>query len=241
MFYIYELVDPITNEVRYIGQTVNTYNRLHTHLTEAKHGNSHKNKWIRKLVKQSCVPILNVIDTVDSDVYFWERFYIDLYKSWGVNLTNIAITVLGGGNTFTNDPNKENRRKRMSEILVLRYSDIEKRNELSKICKLAWTDPILIEQARRDGKRGADMHVEKKRKMMIDRWANKEWANKMKNITAKSRRIAIEQIDEENNVIAVFVSVIAAAKTLNVNQSKISEVINNKRKRTGGLRFRKKI
>ena len=78
MFYIYELVDPITNEVRYIGQTVNTYNRLHTHLTEAKHGNSHKNKWIRKLVKNGMRPILNVIDEIESDIYFWEMFYINL-------------------------------------------------------------------------------------------------------------------------------------------------------------------
>ena len=241
MFYIYELIDPSTNEVRYIGQTVDAYERLYNHLEEAKYGNSHKNKWIRKLVKNGMRPILNVIDEIESDIYFWEMFYINLYRSWGIRLTNIAISNLGGGDTFTNDPNKEKRRRRMSELGKLKYSNPAERLKTKELSTKAWENPILREQARLYGNKCAEMYREDKRKRMREKYYNNpEWVKQMKQACVLSRAIPIEQIDDTNNVIAVFQSASDAARKLGLSQSEISRVINNKIKHIKGFYFRKK-
>lgn len=240
MFYIYELVDPITNEPRYIGHTINTYNRLHSHLTKSKKGKSYKDIWIRKLLKQGITPILNIIDEVESDVYFWEKFYIWLYKSWGMRLTNTALIIIGGGDTFTADFKKEARRLRMHEIMKSRYSDPVERVKLSQKCKKTWTDPALIEKAITYGKKSAELHRETKRERMRKKWHdNPEWADKLITLCNIARSVQIEQIDEFGNVIKSFKSVTSAAKELKIAQSSISLVINGKRKSARGFYFKK--
>ena len=242
MFYIYELIDPRTNETRYIGQTINVYDRLHSHFSEAKKRNSYKNIWLRKLLREGVIPILNVIDEIESDVYFWEKFYIDLYMSWNIRLTNIAISVLGGGDTFTNDPNKEKRRQRQSEISKAYYANPEARKKTKIKSIEIWKDPKLIEQARKYGKLSAELHKENKVEWMKKRWLdNPELAEKIKNASILARSIAIEQINENGNVIAEFISGADAARKLNLYSSDIYNVVNHKRKHIRGLRFRKKI
>jgi len=80
--YIYSLENPLTNEIRYIGKTVNLENRLKGHLKEARNISSkttYKVSWIRSLLKQGQEPILNIIDEVPSkDWEFWEKYYISL-------------------------------------------------------------------------------------------------------------------------------------------------------------------
>lgn len=96
MVFIYELIDPITNETRYIGKTKNYNKRLNGHLWRAKNKLSYvyKENWIRSLLDKNLEPILNVIDEVEeNEVNFWEIFYISLYRSWNCRLTN---TTRGG-------------------------------------------------------------------------------------------------------------------------------------------------
>ena len=52
---LYYLIDPITNDVRYIGRTKNTLSRrLNGHLSKARKGNkSHKNDCLKFLGKTS--------------------------------------------------------------------------------------------------------------------------------------------------------------------------------------------
>jgi len=88
IIYIYELIDPITDETRYIGRTKNVKSRLKSHLGDKAH--TYKVSWIRSLLKQGVVPILNIIDEVPFDEWeFWEKHYINLYRSWNCKLTNL--------------------------------------------------------------------------------------------------------------------------------------------------------
>jgi hypothetical protein len=50
---IYKLIDPITNEIRYVGKTKNVLSkRYNEHIYRAKQGHdSHVYCWIRKLLK----------------------------------------------------------------------------------------------------------------------------------------------------------------------------------------------
>lgn len=92
--YIYLLIDPMTNMVRYVGQTYNVERRIKEHINECNSlsknkSKSHKSNWIKKLKKMDKLPIMEIIETCyANDVDFWERHYISLYKSWGYNLVN---------------------------------------------------------------------------------------------------------------------------------------------------------
>ena len=114
--YIYELIDPITDETRYIGKTSNLKNRLYGHIFRTKTNIvfCYKENWIRSLLKQNLKPIMNIIDEVDeSESNFWERFYISLYKSWNCKLTNLTNGGDGGNSMLGIKQSKQTINKRI--------------------------------------------------------------------------------------------------------------------------------
>jgi len=58
--YIYALVDPITNDIRYIGRTANPKARLRTHLKKDK--NQAKSKWVEGLLAKGLTPKMVILD-----------------------------------------------------------------------------------------------------------------------------------------------------------------------------------
>ena len=97
MVYIYMLIDPVTNLVRYIGKADNIQIRLKEHIRKSKYTKTHKNNWINSLLEKDLKPIVEVIDMVsDNEWGFWEQFWIDQFKNWGFNLTNMANGGRGG-------------------------------------------------------------------------------------------------------------------------------------------------
>lgn len=74
MYYIYELICPIENVVKYIGLSKNPQKRYYSHLTEGnwhfsnlmsfngfRKLNNRKVEWISNLKKQGLKPLLNII------------------------------------------------------------------------------------------------------------------------------------------------------------------------------------
>jgi group I intron endonuclease len=91
MFIIYTLKDPLTNEIRYVGKTVNIKRRLYLHIAEAKTSKTYKAKWINKLLNSGTRPILEILDVIyDNNWDFWEEYWILQMKSWGFNLCNLT-------------------------------------------------------------------------------------------------------------------------------------------------------
>jgi len=66
-YYIYGLVDPITDEVRYIGRTIDMKARLICHISEAKSGNTDKCAWIRHLLDGSMKPTIICLEEAAYD------------------------------------------------------------------------------------------------------------------------------------------------------------------------------
>lgn len=96
---IYILIDPITNQVRYVGKTNNIKERYKNHKNRCRDVNTHKRNWINKLRKQGLHPIIEVIETISVNEWvYWERFWISYYKYIGCNLTNNTL----GGDGLTN-------------------------------------------------------------------------------------------------------------------------------------------
>lgn len=99
MPYIYKLVDPLTDEVRYVGKTDKPLSkRLAVHISRAKEARNHKDCWILSLRSKGLKPHIELIETASDDS--WEEYeihWISEYRKTG-RLTNVAD---GGG---TNRP-----------------------------------------------------------------------------------------------------------------------------------------
>lgn len=85
LIYIYTLSDPLTNEIRYVGKTIQkpTY-RLSSHISQSKY-NSKKDYchcWIKSLLNKDLKPIMNIVEeTFDvSRETYWIKHYRCNYK-----------------------------------------------------------------------------------------------------------------------------------------------------------------
>jgi surface antigen len=98
MAYIYCLVDPISNELRYVGYTAKTLEwRLETHWRERKRSSTHKNNWIKSLWDEYGVKP-NIICLEEVSVSEWEEaenFWINYFNFIGSDLTNGTVGGLG--------------------------------------------------------------------------------------------------------------------------------------------------
>lgn len=86
--YIYILIDPVTEQIRYVGQSYNPVDRLKKHLRMSNHPKTfdyHIYRWIRGL--NGVLPLLRIIDQGE-DVNDKEKYWINYYLNLGNNLTN---------------------------------------------------------------------------------------------------------------------------------------------------------
>lgn len=98
---IYVLIDPRTNEVRYVGKANNVSQRYRAHLNRARKHQTHKRNWLEQLKREGFKPIMEVIDVVPIDSWqYWEIYWISQMKQWGFKLVN--YTNGGDGCTFAN-------------------------------------------------------------------------------------------------------------------------------------------
>jgi group I intron endonuclease len=114
--FIYGLIDPNTNELRYVGKSVNPKMRLRKHISERSKHDSYKDRWVRKLYRDGKKPELLIIDEVlKSNWQFWEIHYISYFKGIGCRLTNGTI---GGDQPPSTKGRKhtEESKKKMSDF-----------------------------------------------------------------------------------------------------------------------------
>jgi len=119
--FIYTLSDPRNNNVRYVGKTDRINKRLWYHITPTKlNKNTHKNNWIKKLLKENIKPDIKVIDKVPYKEWkYWETYWISQMKSWGFNLTNST----SGGDGFGSGKDNPMYGKKRPDLLAMNKSD----------------------------------------------------------------------------------------------------------------------
>ena len=99
MAYIYGLVDPITNELRYVGYTANELeHRRNGHWKERnRKKRSYKRNWIKMLYESyDLKPEIFAIEEINPEDWTEaETFWIEYFRAIGCNLTNEALGGLG--------------------------------------------------------------------------------------------------------------------------------------------------
>lgn len=89
--FIYGLIDPRDNELRYIGFTsISLKRRLITHLSpSALKKNTHKNNWVKSILYEKIKPEIFLIQKTDKENWeFDEQWNIQYFKAIGCRLTN---------------------------------------------------------------------------------------------------------------------------------------------------------
>ena len=95
LVYIYGLVDPRTEQLRYVGKTVDMYERYRDHKRVRK--NCYLRNWFRQVVACDLLPEMFLIETVaEADWPAAERFWINYFEYIGANLCNRHAGGWGG-------------------------------------------------------------------------------------------------------------------------------------------------
>lgn len=109
---IYALIDPRTDEIRYIGKTVRSaHRRLRRHLADSyMSSNTHKDRWLRVLKALGLDPLIKVIQRCGSadELAVAECQQIAAHRRAGVRLTNLTD---GGDGTVGWHHTEESRAK----------------------------------------------------------------------------------------------------------------------------------
>lgn len=217
--FIYVLIDPLTNQVRYVGKTTDAKRRLRRHINERFLHDSYKDRWVRKLLENDLIPEIEIIDEVlENEWIYWEQFYISYFKFIGSLLTN-------GTNGGDQPPSTKGRKHTIESKLKMSNSKKGKpipwlnnglkrsekhRNNLSKSC-----------QGRTSPNKGKVYSEELKKKLS-------------KSSTVKRK---VKQISLNGVVLKIWDSIADAQNTLQIRH--ISEVCRNIKyhKTAGGFRW----
>lgn len=90
IWYIYALIDPRTNDVRYVGTTVRPNDRLRCHIKDCERETTHKAHWICQLLALDLRPIMQILDQGAGHQFSVEaeQRWIAHYRTAGARLTN---------------------------------------------------------------------------------------------------------------------------------------------------------
>lgn len=249
--FIYALIDPIDNQVRYIGKSNNPDKRFLEHLRD--YSKTHKTCWIKSVLKTGNIPELEILDEVESEEWkFWEGFYYELYKSWGFKLTNSVECGIG--------PLKVNEYTTNKRIATLR-ENIKTGKTVFKTKPILKIDINTGEIVEKYKSASQAAKANKMRKQRIDELVS----GSSQSITGKIKRIqqngyryikeeeynpntnyklisgkstSINQLDLEGNIIKEFKRVNDASVELGISPGQIVNCAAGKQKTCHGFIFK---
>lgn len=106
-YIIYGVIDPGTQELRYVGQSTNFKVRKTVYTMNYKNPGRRIETWVNSILAKGLKPEVEVIDEAKDleELNYLEEFYIAYYKALGCRLVN---HIAGGKNVI---PDEETRRK----------------------------------------------------------------------------------------------------------------------------------
>ena len=86
--YIYVLVDPNTDDIRYVGASKNPNNRISSHLNNSDPG-AKKNFWIDSLKRNNQKPLIRILEKCKrEEAKEREWYWISYFQKMGFDITN---------------------------------------------------------------------------------------------------------------------------------------------------------
>ena len=236
-FVIYSLSDPITNEVRYIGKANELYTRIRRHIqTSRLNCNTHKNAWLKSLIKNGLYPKVCIIEKHQSNIYLNEAEikWISYYHNNGGNLTN---GTLGGDGGI------------LSETILGKMKETKRLNP-----QVGWWKDKKLSQEHckniSEAKKGLVVSDKTKVKLSESHKGLNTWSKgrKQSKKTIEKRRISqtgkpkrnfepVLQLNLNGDIIKLWGCPIEANTVLNISRGKIHAVCIGKRKTTGGFKW----
>lgn len=227
--YIYALLDPRDNEVRYIGKTTNPKNRLSGHITECKKEQSthYRAKWIKSLLKDNLKPLIKFLKICAlTDFVKYETEYIQLYKN--NKLTNSDET--GQGNVGRRQEILDKQSEKMGRIVYQYDLDGNFMKEYKSVrdaAKFLKTSHSHISRCCRGEYKHTGGFIFRYDKVFVDKINNPNAVRKL-----------VVELDELGNEIGKWNSVMYCSRDTKIDNSNISRVCNGIRKSTGGRYFK---
>jgi hypothetical protein len=147
---IYGLIDPRTQELRYVGKTINPLPfRLSQHINDAARGrvDIFRFRWINKLSRMGLKPDIFEIETVTSNWQEAEQFWIAYFKSIGADLVNATA----GGDGIHSHKHSAATKAKMSAAAKSGSYDLRKRRgeAISRALNRPESKARLIDAARK--------------------------------------------------------------------------------------------
>lgn len=196
--YIYGLVDPRTNQIRYVGKSINPNVRLRKHISERHKHDSYKDRWVRKLYNDGFKLELLIVDVVDKTEWqFWEMFYISYFKSLGFRLTN---GTKGGDQPPSTKGRKHSKKSR------------EKMSKTKKGKPIPW----LNNGGERSKKHRENLSESLKGRVSPNKGKTYSDDYKKKLSEASTIKKRVKQLDLDGNLIKIWSSVNEVEKTLKI-------------------------
>lgn len=231
--WVYALIDPRTEQIRYIGKSIQPNKRLKEHISKCNTENTKKSKWIKKLISLGLEPNMKLIkETNANEVAYWEEFYIRHYKDTGSDLLNYDDKGIGTAKTRTKDT-MESMKKKLSKSVYqydlngnlvdihISFREAERKTginhgNISKCCN------------------GVFKHTGG----FIFRLDDKQTIEPLQNPNAVKKKVV--EIDLDGNIIAEYTSIADAALKTNNDASNVSRVCSGERPNAKGHIFKYK-
>ncbi len=87
--YIYALICPIENNVKYVGKTKNPKTRYNQHVKKLDKSFTPKRKWLEMLFEKGLLPKIKIIEeTNEIQGRDREQYFCDFYKDTILNIHN---------------------------------------------------------------------------------------------------------------------------------------------------------
>lgn len=143
MRYIYTLSDPITMEIKYVGQTNEPKRRFNDHISSSINENSdlyntYKARWIRKLISNDLMPIIKIIEECENleQSNLREKYHIDKFTNEGCRLTNSYVSDVTEFSKDTKEKMSNAKKGKKLEEIVGEEKAIELKKYYSERVKL---------------------------------------------------------------------------------------------------------
>jgi len=225
--YIYALIDPRDNQIRYIGKTISPKSRLKSHITECRTADHYRARWINILVALDIRPIMKILKICPLvDFVKYETYYIKLYKD--NKLTNSDET--GQGNVNRHKEIIDKAAEKISRIVYQYDLDgnfIEKYKSTRDAALKLSLSHSNISRCCNGISKHAGGFIFKYNQALVE-----------KVINPNALRKKIVEIDKSGNIISMWDSIMECSRDTKVDHGNLSRVCNGKRGSVKGRFFK---